>query len=387
MLRGEKMKYTIHGFSQERALQLGLDEKDLMILRWFIDYKDTGKMVKKIINDDMYYWIKYEGIIEAFPIVKWKKDTVYRRLINMVKVGVLKHTTLKQGGVWSYYSIGEEYIKLTDTSGEILIKSNSNHSEKDPRVSEKNPNQTEKNPRVSEKNPNQTEKNPRISEKNPNQTDLNPERKTNLLYSSINNSSINNNISTINSTYCTKEQFKEVGQMSGQMSGQTTDKSTPEIEIEIEKEIEKEIELDSSTNSTTCCTKEQLREIVKQWNSLNLQRVMSINKGTNRYKMIHTRIKEYGFKTVLQAIDNIRNSSFLRGQNKRNWIISFDWFIKPNNFIKVLEDNYKDKDKEVKVCATGGIGKDNKPSEVKFDFSRFSDDSGEWNGEDIETEY
>ncbi|WP_304406768.1 phage replisome organizer N-terminal domain-containing protein [uncultured Clostridium sp.] len=175
------------------------------------------------------------------------------------------------------------------------------------------------------------------------------------------------------------EQGQIVGQMSGQMSGQTTDKSTPEIELE------KEIELDSSTNSTTCCTKEQLREIVNKWNSLNLQRVMSINQGTNRYKMIHTRIKEYGFETVLQAIDNIKKSSFLRGQNKRNWIISFDWFIKPNNFIKVLEDNYKDK--EVKVCATGGIGKDNKSGEVKFDFSRFSDDSGEWNGEDIETEY
>lgn len=307
------MKYTIHGFSQERALELGLDEKDLMILRWFIDYKDTGKMVKKIIDDDMYYWIKYEGIIEAFPIVKWKKDTVYRRLRNMAKVGVLKHKTLKQGGVWSYYSVGEEYIKLTDTSREIIIETNSDSSEKNTRVSEKNP---------------------RVSEKNPNQTDLNPERKTNLLYSSIKNSSINNNISTINST---------------------------------------------------CCTKEQLKEIVNQWNSLNLQRVMSINQGTNRYKMIHTRIKEYGFETVLQAIDNIRNSSFLRGQNKKNWIISFDWFIKPNNFIKVLEGNYKDK--EVNVGATGGIGKSNKTGEVKFDFSRFSDDSGEWNGEDIETEY
>ena len=181
------------------------------------------------------------------------------------------------------------------------------------------------------------------------------------------------------------EQGQIAGQMSGQMSGQITDKSTPEIEIELEIELEKELELESSTNSTTCCTKEQLKEIVNQWNSLNLQRVMSINQGTNRYKMIHTRIKEYGFQAVLQAIDNIRNSSFLRGQNKKNWIISFDWFIKPNNFIKVLEGNYKDK--EVNVGATGGIGKGNKTGEVKFDFSRFSDDSGEWNGEDIETEY
>ena len=44
------MKYTIHGFSQQKAIELGLDDRDLMILRWFVDYKDTGKMVKKIFR-------------------------------------------------------------------------------------------------------------------------------------------------------------------------------------------------------------------------------------------------------------------------------------------------------------------------------------------------
>jgi len=33
----------------------------------------------------------------------------------------------------------------------------------------------------------------------------------------------------------------------------------------------------------------------------------------------------------------------LKGQNNKGWTITFDWFIKPNNFIKVLEGNYKDK--------------------------------------------
>ena len=115
------MKYTIHGFSQQKAIEFGLDERDLMILRWFIDYKDTGKMAKKVIDGDMYYWIKYDGIIEAFPIADWKKDTVYRRLKSMAKKEILKHKTLKQGGVWSYYTIGPNYIYLTDTNGEIVI--------------------------------------------------------------------------------------------------------------------------------------------------------------------------------------------------------------------------------------------------------------------------
>lgn len=308
------MKYTHLGFSQQVAIDIGLDDRDLAILRWFVDFKDSGSMSKKIIDGELYYWVEYEKVVDEYPIFKFKKDTVYRRLKSMSKKGVLVHKTLKQGGVWSYYNLGKKYIELIS----------------DTKVDNEFGNKSEVVGNKSEGIGNKSEGNGYISESN----GFKSRTKNPSTISIYHNPSTINNISTINST---------------------------------------------------CCTKEQLKEIVNQWNSLNLQRVMSINQGTNRYKMIHTRIKEYGFETVLQAIDNIRNSSFLRGQNKKNWIISFDWFIKPNNFIKVLEGNYKDK--EVNVGATGGIGKGNKTGEVKFDFSRFSDDSGEWNGEDIETEY
>ena len=36
------MEYSIHGFSQEKALELGLDDRDLLILRWFINFRDNG---------------------------------------------------------------------------------------------------------------------------------------------------------------------------------------------------------------------------------------------------------------------------------------------------------------------------------------------------------
>ena len=57
------MEYVVHGFSQEKAIELGLDDRDLLILRWFINFRDTGKMATKIIKDDKYYWIDYQGII------------------------------------------------------------------------------------------------------------------------------------------------------------------------------------------------------------------------------------------------------------------------------------------------------------------------------------
>ena len=158
------MKYTIHGFSQQKAIELGLDDRDLMILRWFVDYKDTGKMVKKILDNDMYYWIKYEGIQEAFPIINWKKDTIYRRLKAMALKGVLKHKTVKEFGTYSFYAIGPNYLGLTDTECEIAIGNKSDRSDS----------------------------NPRVTEINPKETEINPEHNINLLNSSIKDSSIKN---------------------------------------------------------------------------------------------------------------------------------------------------------------------------------------------------
>lgn len=85
-----------------------------------------------------------------------------------------------------------------------------------------------------------------------------------------------------------------------------------------------------------------VQRIIDEWNSLGLNKVISINQGTNRSKSLNARIKEYGEESIINAIKNINNSSFLKGQNKNNWVITFDWLIKPNNFIKVLEGNYDD---------------------------------------------
>lgn len=92
----------------------------------------------------------------------------------------------------------------------------------------------------------------------------------------------------------------------------------------------------------------RVQPIIEKWNSLGLQKIIKVNQGTNRYKLLNARIKEYGMESVVAAIENIEESSFLKGQNNRNWIITFDWFIRPNNFIKVLEGNYNDiKPKEI----------------------------------------
>lgn len=85
-------------------------------------------------------------------------------------------------------------------------------------------------------------------------------------------------------------------------------------------------------------------QIIDEWNKLdgNIPKIQSLNPGTNRYKMLKARISEYSLDDVLKAIRAIGDSRFLRGY-VGTWNASFDWFIKPNNFVKVLEGNYTDK--------------------------------------------
>ena len=86
------------------------------------------------------------------------------------------------------------------------------------------------------------------------------------------------------------------------------------------------------------------QSIINEWNSLdnNIPKLQALNPSTNRYNLIQARINQYGLDEVLKAIKSIDQSDFLKGY-KTDFRVTFDWFIKPNNFIKVMEGNYLDK--------------------------------------------
>lgn len=105
------MKYTIEGFNQKEAIELGnLDVIDLVILRWMVDFEP--KMAKKEINGEIYFWVNYQSLLEALPILNIQKLALYRRLEKMCNIGVLKHKNVKDKGNYSYYSFGDNYINL-----------------------------------------------------------------------------------------------------------------------------------------------------------------------------------------------------------------------------------------------------------------------------------
>lgn len=68
-----------------------------------------------------------------------------------------------------------------------------------------------------------------------------------------------------------------------------------------------------------------------------------IKLSDKRKAKLKARIDELGEDKIIEAIDKIKESSFLRGENDRKWKIDFDWLIaNDTNILKVLEDKYKD---------------------------------------------
>ena len=118
----------------------------------------------------------------------------------------------------------------------------------------------------------------------------------------------------------------------------STDNSTDVVVLEKEAEEEKD------NISKDILSSSKLLQVIEAWNKLCLSKLLSIKPNTNRYNLLKSRIKEVGIEVVIETINSINNSNFLRGENDRGWCITFDWFIKPNNFIKVLEGNYLNKE-------------------------------------------
>ena len=91
-------------------------------------------------------------------------------------------------------------------------------------------------------------------------------------------------------------------------------------------------------------TPQKYLPVLDEWNKLPVQNIRLIS--GKRLQMLRARVKQFSIDDVLKAIQSIHKSPFLLGDNKRKWQITFDWFVAPNNFPKVLEGNYLPKEDE-----------------------------------------
>jgi len=73
---------------------------------------------------------------------------------------------------------------------------------------------------------------------------------------------------------------------------------------------------------------------------IDLPKVKTISE--KRKKLIKAREKEYDLQTIGDVLKKVSESDFLNGKVKE-WCANFDWIFNQSNFIKILEDNYKNK--------------------------------------------
>jgi len=79
-------------------------------------------------------------------------------------------------------------------------------------------------------------------------------------------------------------------------------------------------------------------------------------------KAIKARLNQYAIEDFKRLFTMAEESSFLKGQNNRDWSANFDWLIKDSNMAKVLDGNYADK----KGGDTTGTGNQSRGSAADF---------------------
>lgn len=83
------------------------------------------------------------------------------------------------------------------------------------------------------------------------------------------------------------------------------------------------------------------QKLMDYWNSTAGKVCGRIQSMTEfRKNHIRKRIDEYGKDKFIEVISLVQQSEFLTGGNDKGWRADFDWMIRPQNFIKVLEGKY-----------------------------------------------
>ena len=89
-----------------------------------------------------------------------------------------------------------------------------------------------------------------------------------------------------------------------------------------------------------------IQSIIDAWNQLGpygIKMIYRINPGSKRCTSLIALLEQFGEEKVIQAVDKVKQSDFLQGKTDTRFSLNFDWFINPNNFVKVLEGKYDER--------------------------------------------
>lgn len=91
----------------------------------------------------------------------------------------------------------------------------------------------------------------------------------------------------------------------------------------------------------------KVEAIVQLWNGLVEGTAIAAIRGLSdtRRQHIRARLKDHGLGVIHETFKKAAASTFLRGDNKRKWVVTFDWIMaSPTNFLKVTEGQYDNRE-------------------------------------------
>lgn len=115
---------------------------------------------------------------------------------------------------------------------------------------------------------------------------------------------------------------------------------------EEDKEEEEDKDKDEKKGGLGENKKEEInyQEIIDIFNSVCFE-LSNAKLTDSRKKLINARIKEHSLEKIGDVFKLVVESDFLSGR-KKDWKANFDWIMKKENFIKILEGNYKNINKQ-----------------------------------------
>lgn len=109
---------------------------------------------------------------------------------------------------------------------------------------------------------------------------------------------------------------------------------------------------DCSSNNDEPSPKYVLQEYVDMWNTLTaygVSKCLKLPADSKCVPMLRKRLKEYGKDSFEKLIEEIKTSDFLLGKissrGKDPFHLTFGWAIKPNNYRKILQGDYRNREK------------------------------------------
>ncbi len=146
-----------------------------------------------------------------------------------------------------------------------------------------------------------------------------------------------------------QSEWDNSGTTTGTTAGQQRDKEEQGNKLTIEEEPK-------GSSPSAPDRQSDHADIFSAWNAMaarsGLQPIIKLS--DKRSKALKARLADHGLSEILRAIDQIPKSRFLLGANDRGWKADFNFLIKPDSILKILEGKYDDRRQTNRRGSSGG---------------------------------